>query len=700
MSATINTLGPNSRQIVVDREMSSDNIINAINTALTTLGWTLIDTVTSGPRNCIVKKVYSALNNDSAQTPTTKYMILRFDSQKQLWNVTAAEYWNVTNHTATNETFHNNYVFPLSLQHSNNVIYVWASARYAAFATAVRSELGPWQGVFEFEREAPEDIAGQNAPCFGWTSALTIGQYYGSNYASSQTSPRPHTFWVPRTIDGYTGWGACQQFIINTAFGVFPPSSSQCTYGTTTGYPNHLGMLGAFGTNSSYAWDTGKKVVSSLKLAGATKTYNTGRIYGLKVAPNFGAVLDSVALPIDSNGFFALNGTVSNHYILPISGGSFQDLAIGSSRLSETLYNHGVSHTINSAVIIDARYIYCTTTSSGIWKLDLDTASWNQMPGTSSTTYHDIVYDGGVYLYTSSAAGVTRIYIEDDSTVVLSVGGGSLTLALDDNYLYAARLTESTTPSLDIIDLTNFTVARTYTSSATMPTVCHFYNMVVDYKGGVLATMLRGTSTTSSGAATIKSLRVDGATATASISSHSYTTSMYARPAPCLYDYSADVYWSVTVGFGLSSDANPGSSYAYIRSYTSPDMNMTYGSTTANNTGVVFPVANVGNVCYAPFAGYNVAGRGSGGVWGTIATQPHFTGPWFSSVRDGNSVAAVTLSESAVNIGGSAQLRKLNITDGVALYTLHTTGTVARVGGQASGFSNAGQPTARILIKA
>ncbi len=699
MSATINTLGPNSRQIVVDREMSSDNIINAINTALTTLGWTLIDTVTSGPRNCIVKKVYSALNNDSAQTPTTKYMILRFDSQKQLWNVTAAEYWNVTNHTATNETFHNNYVFPLSLQHSNNVIYVWASARYAAFATAVRSELGPWQGVFEFEREAPEDIAGQNAPCFGWTSALTIGQYYGSNYASSQTSPRPHTFWVPRTIDGYTGWGACQQFIINTAFGVFPPSSSQCTYGTTSGYPNNLGMLGAFGTNSSYAWDTGKKVVSSLKLAGATKTYNTGRIYGLKVAPNFGAVLDSVALPIDSNGFFATNGTVSNHYILPISGGCFQDWLVGSNRLTETTLNHGVSYAIRHAVILDARYIYCTTQDNGIWKLDLDTASWSQLLGTAGTTYHDIVYDGGVYLYTSSAVGVTRIYIEDDSMVVLSTTGGSYTLALDDNYLYAARLTASTTPAMDIINLADFTVARTYTSSWTSTGISVFCNMVVDYKGGVCAT----SRSTPSGASQIKSFRIDGDTATASIAAHVFNTDSLssesgAWPGPSMYDFSTDSYYS-TIGcsYYTYNAGNPGT-YIYIRVFSSPSMNLTFSDRTGPNKGT--PSSNSGTAAYAPFLGYYVAGNtNANNSTPQLATQ-HFTGPLFSRVADGSSTPVDHGTPALRDVGGVQYHKKVNITDGVALYSLNTTGSTVRIGGQASGFSNAGQPTARILIKA
>jgi hypothetical protein len=38
MSVTINTIGPNSRQIVISNEVGPVNIIAAVNTALTDLG--------------------------------------------------------------------------------------------------------------------------------------------------------------------------------------------------------------------------------------------------------------------------------------------------------------------------------------------------------------------------------------------------------------------------------------------------------------------------------------------------------------------------------------------------------------------------------------------------------------------------------------------------------------------------------------
>jgi len=45
MSVTINNTGAHSRQIVINGEVGITNIVNGVNTALTTLGWTLIDTM-------------------------------------------------------------------------------------------------------------------------------------------------------------------------------------------------------------------------------------------------------------------------------------------------------------------------------------------------------------------------------------------------------------------------------------------------------------------------------------------------------------------------------------------------------------------------------------------------------------------------------------------------------------------------------
>lgn len=685
MSVTINTLGPNSRQIVVNNESTPDNIINAINTSLVALGWTLIDTVSSGTRNCIVKKVYSALNTDSGQSPTTKYMILRFDAPKGLWNVTAAEFWDPMSHTATNETFHNNYSFPMSLQYSNNVIYVFASPRFAAFATSVRSEVGPWQGVFEFEREAPEDIAALEVPCFGWTSALTIGQYYGNDYANLVTSPRPHTFWVPRTVNGYTGWGACRQFIMNTAFGTFPPPSNQCTYGSTTGFPYSLvGMLGAFGYNSAYAWDAGKKVVSSLKLAGASQAYNTGRIFGIKVTPNFGAILDTTTLPIDTNGFFNTAGTNSNHYVFPISGGCYQDMYIGSNRLTETTLNHTIGHAVYGAVVYKGRFVY-TATSSGIWKLDQDTAAWTQIPGTSGT-HTDLIYDGGSYLYSSTASGVTRLYLVDDTVSALSISGGSHSLAVDDTYLYSARATRTATPSLDIIDLATFTLARTYTSSYSFPyAVARFMGLEVDYKGGVLCRAAAG-SWSSSATGTSKAYRIDGATAVAALSPDQTFNVAYVADltaGPSLYDFTTDTYHSYVNYTGNIGEC------MYLTAFTSPAMNIAYHASTPSTESSLNSTTQ-GASRPVPFKGYYVSGRHN---------TPGLIGGYFSRLVDTSNNANYTVPRAST-IGGVSINRLVNATDGVFLYSFQTLNNVSRIGGQSPGFSSAGSATARILFKA
>lgn len=90
----------------------------------------------------MVTKVYSAPNNDGDTTggPSTKYMILRFDGPRQLWNVSCCEYWDAVSHTATNECFTNGKSVVLPLQYNYCWIYVFASPRYAAFTGVVLAE--------------------------------------------------------------------------------------------------------------------------------------------------------------------------------------------------------------------------------------------------------------------------------------------------------------------------------------------------------------------------------------------------------------------------------------------------------------------------------------------------------------------------------------------------------------------------------
>lgn len=671
MSVTINTPGSNSRQLVISGETSAANIITAVNTALTALGWTLIDTLTTGALNCMVTKVYSAPNADDPTTPTTKYMILRFDAPKGLWYVSCAEYWNATTHVATNESFNNGRSFPLGMQYNNCTIYVFASARYAAFMSVIRSEAGPWQGVFEFEREAAEDTVAGGIPCFGWTSALTIGENYSAD-TTAMTGPRPHVFWVPRTKNGYTGWGACQQFVFNTAFGMFPPNASSITYGSAVASPGaHFGLLGAFGNSLSYVWDAGKKLIGTLKLAGSSTAYNTGRLFGMKVVPPTGAALDTVVVPVDASGFYSSSGTNTNHFLLPVSGGDMNTLAVGNNRLVATLYSGGPSQNVYDAVVIGGRFVYCAASSYSIMKLDLDTSVWTTVYSGGGATYA-CQYDGAGYIYFATANGVTRLAVADDSLTHLAVTGGCLALTIDDTYLYASDRTTITTPKVEVINLSTFVVDRTVTSAYTLSTAAAFSDMdSADYNGFAYAhAATTGTNTADCRIWKMKGL--DGTQSNAVMGS--VVTSSVG--GCCFYD-----------GTDMVVGSWPASAAGYLVSHSPSTLTPSGLTASVGSTTVV--AARNGAARAVPFKGYRCfasAAANAQGLWGGRALSGSTSNGW-------GIVANATVSTGLPTATAF-------VTDGVAVYYGSAANAFCRVGGQCPVYNNAGNQTAHILLPA
>jgi len=203
-------------------------------------------------------------------------------------------------------------------------------------------------------------------------------------------------------------------------------------------------------------------------LGGFSIAYPTGRIYGLTVIPPTGAVLDTVVIPYDvDKNFFSTDGTNVNTFILPISGGYSDTPSVVANGLISTAFIGGPAYTVNKVELIKGRVAYMAT-SGGIVKLDLGTGVYTTL-STASLPIQDVKYDGGLYLYFSTASGVTRLTVADDTLTTLACGtGGTSALEVDDDFVYASHRTTSTTPKLDIINNTTFTVARTYTSTYTM----------------------------------------------------------------------------------------------------------------------------------------------------------------------------------------------------------------------------------------
>lgn len=482
MTVTINTLGANSRQIVINAETSATNIINAVNTSLTALGWTLIDTVTSGSRGLLTTKVYSAPNAD---TVTTKYLIVRYDLHRQYWFVSCAENWNTTTNVATNESWYGGRNILLPLQYSNTVLYVFATARYAAFMGVVNGEPGPWQGVFEFEREAAEDILNQDVPCFAWTSSLTIGEPFGnfvvptgSVPTSGATSANNGFVSVglapPRTANGLTGANAANNFAILTGLGQYPPSEGVIVTdynsgGITQTMNSHCGMLGGFNEgNGSYVWNNNKTVISNIKVAGYASAYIAGKIYGLKITVKLGAPLATVVIPVDANLFYDAAGTNLNHALLGIHGGYKDKLVAGANRLASSVYNSNTAMgQIYQSVLVSGRFIYFTT-ATGFHKFDALNLSFtlNVLP---AGTFFAVKFDGENSLYvTTGTTNVYKLNLTNDSYSTYNSGVAVSGIALDDDFLYAcSNNTTGTTVTIKKVQLSTFTESAAYSITIT-----------------------------------------------------------------------------------------------------------------------------------------------------------------------------------------------------------------------------------------
>lgn len=542
MTVTINTLGTNSRQIVIANETSATNIINAVNTCLTSLGWTLVDTVTSGSRGLLTTKVYSAPNAD---TVTTKYMIIRYDLHRQYWFTSCAENWNTTTNTATNECWYGNRQILLPLQYSNCTLYVFATARYACFMGTVLNEPSSWQGVFEFEREAPEDIAAASIPCFGWTSSLTIGEPYGNIVVPvAGTTPGPGTtsnangfvacgFAPPRTINSLTGTAAAANFIILTTIGSYPPPKGQIgvdfTNGGVTQTINlHNAMLGSFGEGQSYVWNNTKTLISNIKLAGYSSNYVVGKIYGLKITTKLGNVLDTTVVPVDANLFYSATGSNTTHYLMGIHGGYTDKLATGSNRLQSQVTVSGTAlGTPWQSVVVGGRFVYFTT-STGFHKFDAQTQgfTYNILP---AAAYYAVKFDGENSLYVTGATANTvyKVNLSNDTYVSLTMTGSWSGLAIDDDNLYVASVTTGTTIPVKRVSLSTFTEAETFNITSPGSNYITHLN-TADYSGYLYAGCLYVTTASSNRITRV--LVADGSQNTLSVTVSLAQPAGYAHP--------------------------------------------------------------------------------------------------------------------------------------------------------------------------
>ena len=476
MTVSSTSYTTNSIKVTVNNELGSTDIMTAVDTAITSLGWTQYDVVDVTTFSPIKTFVYRVINVD---TSTYKYFILRFDTVKLIMYTSTCESWNTTTNIATNECWNGGGAFPQYYDIKDSFIFVSATARHILVWPFIRNEPGMWAGVFEFERIAAEDTAGNNVPCWAWTNSLMIGTPHGNQ--SGYQSDYMYAF--PRTADGSTGAYAASDMAPVTNRGMFPPSYP--TYGRINRDDGNMLHLGSY-FRMTYSWDTNKTVISPVAAEGLDNSMSVGRTYNVGVTKSLGSFLDTTYVNIDSTGGWpSYAGSNTECILLPMNGGCEASAAYGAGQVQSPISSAAVT-TYKSIGIGGTMFGAC---SDGIrsWTMDSGANTATTLVASVGTTF-DIVFDGADYIYGSNNTHINRYQVSNGALTSLAVTGGTYHLSLDNKYIYAAGATAATTPKINIIPRSTFASVTSNTLSVSATASSYFGIPKPDYTGYVHVT--------------------------------------------------------------------------------------------------------------------------------------------------------------------------------------------------------------------
>jgi hypothetical protein len=170
------TSGGNTKKVVVLNELGngSTNIIAGVEAAITSLGWTLYDSVNTTLFNPIITRVY---RSPCADGVAFKYWIMRWDTVKLMLTTSVCEVWNTLAKIPQNESWQNFGAFNQGYDLVNCYFLINGSARHLVIWNFILGTPGLWTGCLEFERIAPEDTVtspGGSIQFNGTTDYLTV----------------------------------------------------------------------------------------------------------------------------------------------------------------------------------------------------------------------------------------------------------------------------------------------------------------------------------------------------------------------------------------------------------------------------------------------------------------------------------------------------------------------------------------------
>lgn len=585
----------NSYKVTITNEFDSNTFIAGVNTAITTLGWSLFDSVNQTTYSPMVTRVYRVLNADAT---TYKYAILRYDTLLLRLNLSCAENWNTSSKVATNESWHNAGLFYLGYDLRDCFMFVSATARHLILQSWIRNEPGLWAGVLEVERVAGEDIAQNNAPCFFYTNSLMFGTPWGQT-ANNATSRYMMAF--PRTADNQTGAFAAKNYAPVTTRGMYPPYYPSANTGNTgansviivsthDGNALHLGSF--YNTLGTWGWDPSKAVVSPITVDNIYKSMPFGRVYNAGITRPLGTqTLDSTYLNADATGGWpASTGSNTEFLMFALNGGSETEYTNTVGRLSVT-WSNNISQVYGSVAVVGNTVWAASNT--GIW-------TWNMESGanTSATQRYvnsngviDIMFDGLRSIWGTTNNGIVQVDTETyAANVNVAADLGCSVLNMDQRFIYASSRNRNVQPKVYTFFRANANLALHLNVGSALAAATGFGRPVPDYKGFVYAVTQQGAQTTGSGVTRQIVWSAEAANANVGASNNTYSSATTVNwQTSFYYEYNNDVLYFFT------NEAGTGRTIIYANV---PNNNV--WTQVFNATGTWAPTVVQGNQGYNP----------------------------------------------------------------------------------------------------
>lgn len=492
---TITTLGSCTTQITLNQSTFielKDAVKNAITggtiassetTGSGTTGWELMWEGYLHPISKIYHQLFRGLCKDGV---THKIAILRWNlPENELW-VNTCEYinltggFNLTGNTLSaiaartinystisfyNEayTWYNCSATPFKMDACDLLINV--DARHLLIQSYINSEPGPWQGIFEIQRNDPKDTGASGngttgfMPCYGfigstlWTLGVTNEN--PTSYGAGQTGALPlntasSTRQYPlicmpsvmKSTGKATGINACLDMAADFGIAQWPNwFHKSVAYNASfemPPFPILMGNSASIGGKFQFSgWDTTKKVALPISIISDYGSYAPvvlGQIYGLKVIGPSGQNMNKMKLTVDSDGAFSGTGTEKDHFILNLHFGHGYDFynhnSSSHTELTSTLLGTlpgNSTYPITFAISIGSAYL--VGQSSYVYKINaFNGVTTSVSTGSTARCYK---FDGERYLYIGTDYYIYRIDVYDLSAYSVYAGGGGKIYGLD-----------------------------------------------------------------------------------------------------------------------------------------------------------------------------------------------------------------------------------------------------------------------------